>query len=153
MYDELYDNSSYTHTILYTLTRQLHYLFFEKQFFQIQSHILLYRTEIISLYFYCYSDSFDYSTAQKNIRKNYHEMTYLPINSMLSKLFSEGVITLKEKQQIKACNVVETEQMQYFLDNIIIPSLECKNNAKFKGLLKILKESDDPTSIAVAKKL
>ena len=72
---------------------------------------------------------------------------------MLGKLYSKSVITLKEKQQIKAYNLVETERMEYFLDNIITPSLECKNNTKFKGFLEILKESDDSTSMAIAEKL
>ena len=104
-------------------------------------------------YYHCYSDNFDCSIALKNIRENYYEMTYLPINSMLSKLYSKGVITLEQKQQIKACNAVETERMEYFLDNILIPSLECKVITKFKGLLKIMKESGDFTLKVTAEKL
>ena len=79
-------------------------------------------------------------------------MTHLPINSMLNKLYSKDVITLDQKKRIKACPV-ETEQMEYLLDNIIIPSLQCDNIRKFKGLFEIMKDSGDSTLTATAEKL
>ena len=80
-------------------------------------------------------------------------MTHLPINSILNKLYSKGVITLEQKQQIKAYNAVEAERMEYFLDNIIIPSLQCDDIRKFKGLFEIMKDSGDSTLTATAEKI
>ena len=48
---------------------------------------------LLKYYYYCYSDC---STAQKNIREYYPEMTFLPINSMLGKLFVQ-IVLLKRK--------------------------------------------------------
>ena len=97
-------------------------------------------------------DNFDCSTAKVNIQKNYYELTILPINSMLGKLYSKGIITLKEKQQIQA-NPVESDRMEYFLDNIIIPGLEVNVDMKFRGFLEVMKESGDSTLISMAAKL
>ena len=99
-----------------------------------------------------HTDNSDCSTAKVNIQKNYYELSILPINSMLSKLYSLGIITLEEKQQIKA-NPVENDRMEYFLDNIIVPSLEDNVDMKFRGFLKVMKESDDSTLISIAAKL
>ena len=103
-------------------------------------------------YYYCL-ENLDYSTALKNIKDNYCEITNLSIDSMLGKLFSKDVITLGQKKQIKACSAIESERMEYFLDNIIIPSLNSENIFKFKGLLETMKESGDCALISMAKKL
>ena len=87
-----------------------------------------------------------------NLQKNYYELIILPINSMLSKLYSKGIITQEEKQQIQAKDV-EIDGMQYFLDHIIIPSLEVNVNIKFRGFLKVMKKSGDSTLISMAAKL
>ena len=97
-------------------------------------------------------DNFDCSTAKVNLQKNYHELIILPINSMLGKLFSKEIITLEEKKQIKA-NPVESDRMEYFLDNIIIPSLEVNVDMKFRKFLEVMKESGDLTLISMAAKL
>ena len=99
-----------------------------------------------------YLEEVDCFTALRNIKENYDEMTYLPINSMLGKLFSKDVITLKEKESIKACST-QSDRMEYLLDYVIIPSLKVDVINKFKGLLKVMKESDDPTLLYMAKKL
>ena len=97
-------------------------------------------------------DNFDCSTAKVNIQKNYYELSILPVNSMLGKLYSKGIITLEEKQQIKA-NPVESDRMEYFLDHVIIPSLEDNVNMKFREFLEVMKESGDSTLISMAAKL
>ena len=71
---------------------------------------------------------------------------------MLGKLYSKEVITLKEKKEIKA-DPVETERMEFFLDNIIAPSLEVNVDMKFRGFLEVMKESGDPKLISMAAKL
>ena len=103
-------------------------------------------------YVYFYKDKFDCSTAKANIQKNYYELTILPITSMLGKLYSEGTITLEEKQRIKA-NPVEMDRMEYFLDNIIITSLEVNVDMKIRGFIKVMRESGDSTLISMAEKL
>ena len=80
-------------------------------------------------------------------------MTYLPINSMLGKLYSKDVITLKEKDKIKGSGTAESDRMEYFLDRIIIPSLKVKVPINFKGLLEVMEESGDSTLISMAKQL
>ena len=98
-------------------------------------------------------DKDDFTKALTNIRENYDDMTYLPINLILGSLYSKGVITLKEKGQIKANAKAESDRMEYFLDDIIIPSLEAKVSIKFKGLLEVMEESDNSTLTSMAKKL
>ena len=104
------------------------------------------------LYNYCL-ENLDYSTVLKNIKDNYCEITNVSIDSMLGKLFSKDVITLDQKKQIKTCSKIESERMEYFLDNIIIPSLNSGNIFKFKGLLETMKKSGDCALMSMAKKL
>ena len=102
--------------------------------------------------YFNYTDDVDCSTALKNIKKNYDELTYLPINKMLGKLYSKEIITLKEKQTIKAIPV-ESDRMEYFLDDIITPSLIANVIIKFRRFVEVLMESGDPTLISMATKL
>ena len=99
-----------------------------------------------------HTDDFNCSTALKNIKRNYDELTYLPINSMLGKLYSKEIITLKEKQTIKAIPV-ESDGMECFLDDIITPSLIANVIIKFRGFVEVLMESGDSTLISMAAKL
>ena len=71
---------------------------------------------------------------------------------MLGKLYSKSIITHDEKQRITA-NSVETERMEYFLDRIIIPSLQVNVDMKFRGFLKVMTESGDFTLMSMAAKL
>ena len=71
---------------------------------------------------------------------------------MLSKLYSKGIITLEEKEKIKA-KPVESQKMEYFLDRIITPSLVVNVQVKFKGFLEVMKDSGDSTLISMATKL
>ena len=43
--------------------------------------------------------------------------------------------------------------MEYFLDNIIIPSLKNNLTFKFKGFLKVLEDSDNSMLTTAAKNL
>ena len=71
---------------------------------------------------------------------------------MLRKLYSKGVITLEDKERIKA-NPVESDRMEYFLDHSIIKSLTVHVPIKLKGFLEVMEESGDSTLISMAKKL
>ena len=48
---------------------------------------------------------------------------------------------------------VESDRMEYFLDDIITPSLVVKVEIKFRGFLEVMKESGDSTLISMASKL
>ena len=69
-------------------------------------------------------------------------------------MYSKGVITLKEKQKIKGItNSVESDRMEFFLDNIITPSLTVNVTIKFKGFLEVMEQSGDSTLVSMAVKL
>ena len=69
-------------------------------------------------------------------------------------MYSKGVVTLKEKQKIKAItNSVESDRMEYFLDNIITPSLTVNVTIKFKGFLEVMEQSGDSTLVSMAVQL
>ena len=71
---------------------------------------------------------------------------------MLGTLYSKGVITLREKEEIEVRST-RSVRMQYFLDHVISPSLKIDVIDKFKGLLEVMKESDDFSLLSMAKKL
>ena len=90
----------------------------------------------------------------KKLQHNYVGLTNLPISSFLNHLFAANIITIHEKQKIKAIpQELESERMEYFLDNIIISSLKSNDTIKFKGFLKVLEGSDNTVLTAAAKKL
>ena len=99
-----------------------------------------------------YTDNLDCSTALKNIIKNYNELKYLPINSMLGKLYSKEIVTFKEKEMIES-KPTQSERMVYFLDHVIIHSLAVNVDVKFRGFVEVMIESGDPTLKTMAAKL
>ena len=62
------------------------------------------------------------------------------------------VILPEQKQKIETLPM-ESARMEYLLDEIIVPSLNCKVSTKFMGLLKVMKKSDDVMFNSVAQKL
>ena len=110
---------------------------------------------LISNYYCCtsvHTENIDCSTAQKNIKKNYNELTYLPINSILGKLYSKEIITFKEKEMIESMPT-QSKRMVYFLDEVIIRSLAVDVNVKFRRFIEVMMESGDPTLTSMAAKL
>ena len=97
-------------------------------------------------------DNFDFSAAKVNVLKKYTELMNLPITSMLGELFENKIITFKEKQQIEAKSV-EIDRIVYFLDRIIIPSINANDDMKIREFIKVMKESGDSTLISIAAKL
>lgn len=84
--------------------------------------------------------------------KNYVELTNLRIDSMLNHLYAKKVITEREKEMIETSRL-KSDKMTYFIDNVIIPSLENNFTVKFKGFLEVMKGSDDLLVIDMAEKL
>ena len=100
------------------------------------------------------TENFDCFSLLEKLKRNYVQLLNLPISSILNHLFAEDIITAKEKKEIKAISrELEEERMEYFLDNIIIPSLKINHAFKFKGFLKVLEESDNPVLTTAAKNL
>ena len=48
---------------------------------------------------------------------------------------------------------LETNKMMYFLDNILIPSLQVGLTQKYIGFINVLKGSDDPDMQKMAEKI
>ena len=99
-----------------------------------------------------HTDEYDCSTAVVNVTEHYHELLYLSINPMLSKLFSKGGISHGEYQKIIDFPV-EIDRMEYFLDGIILPSLQVGFDKQFIIFLEVMNESGDSTLISMATKL
>ena len=79
-------------------------------------------------------------------------MTKLNIELILERLLSKGIITTDEKKMIDS-KPASRDKMIYFLDGVIVPSLQNNINAKFRGFLEVLEESGDSTMINLAKTL
>ena len=102
--------------------------------------------------FYLYVASFDCSTAQDNIKANYDKLTKLPIEQILERLLSKGIITPEEKKRIDS-KPASRDKMIYILDSVITPSLLNDISIKFKGFLQVLEGSGNSTIIDLAKQL
>jgi len=98
---------------------------------------------MVKLFMIFRSAKFDCSAAKDNVKTNYNELTKLPIDSMLGKLYAKGVITLDEKQRMEV-KPLQRNKMVYLLDNVITPSLGNDVSKKFKGFIEVMEESDDP---------
>ena len=96
--------------------------------------------------------SFDCSTAKDNIKANYNKLTKLPIELILERLLTKGIITPEEKEKIDS-KPASRDKMIYFLENVITPSLSNDVSIKFKGFLEVLEESGYSTMIDLAKQL
>ena len=86
------------------------------------------------------------------MKANYYRLTNLPIDSMLGKLYSKGVITLEEKERIESKSI-QRDKMICFLDSVIARSLLNNISIKFKGFLEVMEESGDPILTDMAKTL
>ena len=84
--------------------------------------------------------------------RNYDKILHLPIDSILSKLYVKGVITLREKETIETLPL-KSNKMEYFLISIIIPSLTNNVIVKFERFLEVIEESGDPILINMVKNL
>ena len=86
------------------------------------------------------------------IWSQYTELMHLNINTdVIRDLYKEQVITLNEKKEIQRKEM--EKRMEYFLDDIIIPSLEAKSSQKYIGLVRVMNRSDDSVLKDVASKL
>ena len=96
--------------------------------------------------------NFNCAEAVRSIKKNYVEITNLPIDAILRHLYAKGVIMERDKEIIETLRI-KSDKMTYFLDHIIIPGLQSSFTVKFKGFLEVMEKSDDPLFIKMAIKL
>ena len=71
---------------------------------------------------------------------------------MLIHLYAKKVIIKREKEMIETSRL-RNDKMVYFLDSVIIPSLENHVTVKFKRFLEVMEGSDDLLLNDMAKKL
>ena len=95
---------------------------------------------------------FDCSAAKENIKKNYDNLTNLPIGSIVGKLYAKEVITFEEKERIDI-KQIHRDKTMYLLDTAIIPSLSNGVSIKLKGFIEAMEESGDPIFTDMAKTL
>ena len=104
------------------------------------------------MFILCCLAVFDYSAAKENIKKNYDNLTNLPIGSIVGKLYARGVITFEEKERIDI-KQIQRDKMMYLLDTAIIPSLTNGISIKLKGFIEVMEDSGDPIFTDMAKTL
>ena len=86
------------------------------------------------------------------ITANYVEIVNLPIELIRRDLFAREVITFRQKEMIEVIPL-QSQRMEYLIDNIIIPTLTFNISIKFKSLLEVMEESGDEKLTSMAEKL
>ena len=71
---------------------------------------------------------------------------------MLPQLYSNKVITEGQKKKIEA-KELDSDGMQYFLDEVLILSLELDMTEIYNKFIKVLEDSDDLIQCGMAKKI
>ena len=71
---------------------------------------------------------------------------------MLPQLYSNEVITLEQKKKI-AVKELEIDGMLYFLDEVLIMSLELDMTEIYNKFIKVLEDSDDLIQRGMAKEI
>ena len=92
------------------------------------------------------------SSAKEKVKETYTRLTNLDVTAMLGSLYSKEVITLREKQQINSIPI-DSDKMEYLLDEVIIPSLQAGRIEKFRLLLETMEQSDNQMVKSVGRRL
>ena len=85
----------------------------------------------------------DPKTAKRVLIKRYDSFVHLPIDTMLDSLFANEVVTFEQKQIIECEQKQAMKGMRWFLDNVIIASLEQGMIRKYNGLVRVMENHDD----------
>ena len=91
--------------------------------------------------------------ARKTLLSQYGSLARLRIDSMLDALFTKGIVTFEEKQDIEHFQQRDRKGMKWFLDNVIIPSLDQGMSTKYNGFIEVMKKHEDSLLRYVAKGL
>jgi len=92
------------------------------------------------------------STACKKIKEQYGVLANCPVNKLLPSLYAKDVITLDDKKIMEA-KLLEKDRMMYFLDDVLIRSLNMGFSGKYNRFLTVLEESDDSSVTGLIRKL
>ena len=92
------------------------------------------------------------SSAKQKVKEAYTRLTNLDVTAMLGSLYAKDVITLRQKQQIIDIPI-DSDRMEYLLNEVIIPSLQAGRIEKFRLLLEIMEQSDDQMVKSVGRRL
>ena len=71
---------------------------------------------------------------------------------MLPQLYCNKVISKGQKKKIEA-KELDSDGMQYFLDNVLILSLELDMTEIYSKFIKVLQDNDDLIQCGMAKKI
>ena len=96
---------------------------------------------------------FDYDDTAKKLKKQLDKLSRLKYDSMSSSLYSNDVITTKEREIIEESDKPNHKKMEYLIVNVIIYSLKLGHGKKYKSFLKVLEDSEDSDLRSVAKSL
>jgi len=115
------------------------------------STMLLFETLLWFFLFHALLDD-PAGAAEEKIREHYNELSNLKINSLLGLLYGKKVIAMEEKKAIQSKSL-ESDRMMYFLDDILIPSLQNKMTEKYNGFLQLLQDSGDTDMKSMAERI
>ena len=89
----------------------------------------------------------------RSIQDNYKDLTgALPIENLLSALFTKGVIVRDQKEEIEK-KLLQKDKVSYLFDQIILPALKVGHDMKYDNLITVMLSDDDTTAHHLAKKL
>jgi len=77
------------------------------------------------------------------LQSQYDSLCNLKVYSMLRSLFAYRVVTFSEKQEIEHAEQQERKGMEWFLDNVILSSLQQGVIIKYKRFIEIMEKHDD----------
>ena len=103
-----------------------------------------------------FSTDNDYKVCLQNIQRNYSDLIrILNLDELQADLYKYSVITIDEKRCIthKFNKEGRNNAATYFLDDMIIPSLQIRMIVKFKGFVEVLSWSDKQEYCEMAKRL
>ena len=94
---------------------------------------------------------FDFAATKAKITANYVKLVNLPIELIRRDLFAREVITYRQKEMMETIPL-QSQRMEYLLDNIIIPTIAFNISTKFKSFLEVMEESGDEKLTSMAEK-
>ncbi|XP_065905030.1 uncharacterized protein [Dysidea avara] len=99
------------------------------------------------------TDHSDCAVAKKIIINQRSSLVTLHILPLVPSLLANNVINMDEKRKIEMKEKDELERMSYFLNQVILPSLQENKMDKYKGFLVTMAKHDDSLYQEIARKL
>ena len=86
----------------------------------------------------------------KTLQVNYVELSKLSYNSIT--LFAKEIISFEQKKKMDHYQTTD-DKNRYFLDDVLIPSLQLRILKQFNGFISMLQESEDTAFQSLADKI